>query len=594
MVGMHRVNRESVGVDGARLGFLVLLALGPNGCGGGHSSGASSGGGAGSSSDEGGILYAQGPPSSGDDDSGDVATGASSEASAEASVDASAETSLDGSADAEADTFTCDATLSPREAPCVINDAFAVFVAPPSSVDGGIGGSDVGGNGSMALPFATIGNALANLGGKSRVLVCNGVYSEAVSIDAAHSASLYGGLSCAAAASAGAGGLVWRYEGGVAEVRPAAAARAALTISGAPGPLAIEDMGFESPSTQAQDSSGAGASSIAAWISSSVVSFSRVVVTADDAGNGADGTTLVNYDPGAPTAPAPVNSVDALSQTCPPGAMSPPADSTAGGQGAIGGPMGLPGSAYPAPVATAPRDGLGGLGDQDQETYAEPGHDGADGFARNAGMRPSSLGTLSSTGWSPTSGEDGAAGTPGQGGGGGGRTLLSGSTTVYHFGGGGGTGGCGGGGGSGGKGGGASVALFSVSSNVMLTACQLVSNQAGKGGNGGLGAPGQAGSVGRVVDYSGSGGMGGNGAGGSGGAGGTGGVSAGIMYRGSEPTRDAATIISLGHGLGLGAAGDRGYAGEGGGNASGLGVGGLDGAVGLPGAYFAVHDVDAP
>jgi hypothetical protein len=582
MVGMHRVNRESVGVDRARLGVLVLLALGPNGCGGSHSSGASSGGGAGSSSDEGGILFAQGPPSSGDDDSGDVAT--------DAPLDASAETSLDGSADAEADTFTCDATLSPREAPCVINDAFAVFVAPPSSVDGGMGGSDVGGNGSMALPFATIGKALANLGGKSRVLLCNAVYPEAVSIDVAHSASLYGGLSCAA--TAGAGGLVWRYEGGVAEVRPAAAAPAALTISGAPGPLAIEDMGFESPSTQVQDSSGAGASSIAAWIGSSVVSFSRVVLTADDAGNGADGTMLVNYDPGAPTAPAPVNSVDALSQACPPGTMSPPADSTAGGQGAIGGPMGLPGSAYPAPLATAPRDGLGGLGDQGD--YAEPGHDGADGFARNAGIRPSSLGTLSGTAWSPTPGGDGAAGTPGQGGGGGGRILVPGSTTIYDFGGGGGTGGCGGGGGTGGKGGGASVALFSVSSTVMLTACQLVSNQAGKGGNGGLGAPGQAGSLGRQVLYSGSGGMGGNGAGGSGGAGGTGGVSAGIMYRGSEPTRDAATIISLGHGLGLGAAGDRGNAGEGGGNASGLGTGGIDGAVGLPGAYFAVHDVDAP
>jgi hypothetical protein len=585
MFGVHLGGEGSFGAC-RRIVILALVAAAICRCGGGSSQNAASTSGSSGddNSDDGGLIFARAPSSAADDDA--------SEASSDASPAPSPEGSLDAASEAEADTFTCDPTQTPKDAPCIINDAYGVFVAPPASVDGGpdggLGGSDDTGDGTMALPFATIGKALQNLNGKSRVMICSGIYPEGVSIDAAHAASLYGGLSCAA----GVNGLAWHYTGAVAEARPAAADRAALTISGVSGSLAIEDMGFEAPDTQAQDPSGAGLSSIAAWVNDSTVSFARVVLTAGDGGKGADGATLVNYDPSAPVAPAPVNSIDALAQVCPPGAMSPPADSTMGGYGSAGGPMGLPGAAYPATVGTAPRDGLGGVSNYGD--YAFPGDDGADGSPRSAGVASTSFGILSSTAWLPAPGGDGSAGSPGQGGGGGGSLPIPPSTTVFYFGGAGGTGGCGGGGGGGGKGGGASVALFSIGSMVTLTTCKLVSNQAGDGGDGAVGGRGQAGSLGHAVLYAGNGGMGGNGAGGSGGAGGTGGISAGIVYQGSKPVSDATTMISLGHGRGAGAAGLGGGVGVGGANASGDAPDGSAGGLGLPGAYLTTYEVVAP
>jgi hypothetical protein len=577
--------------------FLALFAAVLCQCSGSSRSTASGGSGSGTTttgddtSDDGGLIFARGPSNSPSDD-----TSEASSASPDSSSTASSEASLEGSAAQEADTFTCDPTETPKDAACIINDAYGVFVAPPSSiggveggVEGGPGGSDDAGNGTMAQPFATITKALQNLNGKSRVFICTGVYPEGVAIDTSHAASLYGGLTCAV----GPNGLTWRYTGAAAEARPTAEGRAALTISGVSGPLAIEDMGFEAPDTQDQDASGAGLSSIAAWVSNSTVSFSRVVLTAGDAGHGGYGTTLVNYDVTAPIAPAPVNTTDPLSQVCPPGAMSPPADSTRGGEGSLGFPMGSAGSVYPPPMAvTPPYDGLGGVSNYGD--YAFPGDDGAGGYARSGGIAPTSLGSLTTTAWLPSPGGDGAAGTPGQGGGGGGSLPVSSGSTVYYFGGAGGTGGCGGGGGTGGKGGGASVALFSVGSAVTLTTCQLVSNQAGDGGNGGSGGPGQAGSAGHVVLYSGNGGAGGNGAGGSGGAGGTGGLSAGIVYQGSLPVSDVTTTISLGHGIGAGAAGFGGNSGNGAGSGADGVADGKPGANGLAGAYFTVHDADSP
>jgi hypothetical protein len=589
MLGAHPLGSRSL-CAGRNLAILALFAAALCRCSGASSRSTANGGnGSGTSasgddtSADGGLIFARGPSSSPSDDASEA-----SSASPDASSSASFEASLEASSEQEADAFTCDPTLTPKDAACIISDAYGVFVAPPAPFDGGLGGSDDAGNGTMAQPFATLGKALQSLNGKSRVMVCSGVYPEQVAIDAAHAASLYGGLTCAV----GPNGFTWRYTGAVAEARPATADRAALTISGVSGPLAIEDMGFEAPATQDQDPSGAGLSSIAAWVSNSTVSFSRVVLLAGDAGKGADGNTMVNYDPIAPIAPGPVSSTEPASQVCPPGAMSPPADSTMGGRGSLGGPMGLPGTAYPMVTGTAPRDGQGGVsgfGD-----YAFPGDDGADGYARNAGVASTVLGTLSSAAWLPSAGGDGGAGTPGQGGGGGGSLPVSGSSSVFNFGGAGGTGGCGGGGGSGGKGGGASVALFSIGSTVTLTTCQLVSNQAGDGGDGGAGGPGQLGSAGYVVLYSGNGGAGGNGAGGSGGAGGTGGLSAGIVYQGSLPVSDATTTIGLGHGAGAGAAGLGGDIGLGATDSAGDRPDGNAGAPGLSGAYFTVHDADSP
>ena len=64
---------------------------------------------------------------------------------------------------------------SPHDDPCVIDDAYGVFVAPVAN-----GGSDATGNGTRAAPYATLGKALAGLHGKSRVYVCDASYAERV------------------------------------------------------------------------------------------------------------------------------------------------------------------------------------------------------------------------------------------------------------------------------------------------------------------------------------------------------------------------------------------------------------------------------
>src|SRR5260221_7004756 len=93
----------------------------------------------------------------------------------------------DGAADVAIDRFVCDRTKDPKDAPCVLDEAYGVFVASPEGIDGGMdasedGGTPVSGDGSMSRPYATIGQALANLGSKARIYVCNGSYSEQVTI----------------------------------------------------------------------------------------------------------------------------------------------------------------------------------------------------------------------------------------------------------------------------------------------------------------------------------------------------------------------------------------------------------------------------
>ena len=529
-----------------RSAAVVFVAVGLSQCSGGSSpasSGSVSGSTASGAVDDGGLIFAVPAPGP------------------------------EAGADAAADTFGCNPMLTPKDAACILDDAYGVFVAPPAA-DGGAGGSDVSGNGTMALPYATIGTALKNLNGKSRVYLCGGTYPEQVTLDEAHAASLYGGLTCAA----GASGLTWRYEGTVAQVRPSVADRPAITVSAGPTPIAIEDVGIESPATHVQDPTGAGQSSIAAWVDKSTVSFARVVLTAGDAANGADGTTLDNYERTVPP-PGPQANGDPARQTCPPGAISPPGDGTLGGHGAVASPSGGDGVSFPPTTGAPPFDGKGGVFDMTSGNPS-PGDDGASGFARSGGAAALVLGVLSDSSWAPSAGGDGRAGTPGQGGGAGGG-LPNGvpDSGAFYPGGAGGVGGCGGGGGTGGKGGGASVALFSVSSMVTLTACQLTSAQAGNGGKGGSGDIGQPGGPPAFQAMGGHGGRGGAGAGGSGGAGGTGGLSAGVAYRGAEPIRDASTAIQVSHGAGAGQPGVGGQAGLGPSS-------GKVGAAGLAGAYF--------
>src|SRR5580704_4748625 len=138
-------------------------------------------------------LSCRGQLSNACDEFGTCAPSARADASVEASIDAS----------------SCDPTKDPKDEPCVLDDAYGVFVASSAGVDEGADAGEVGvdsgsGDGSMSQPYATITQALANLGSKTRIYVCNGVYNEQVNVTAA--VSLFGGLSCAAG--------VWAYEVG--------------------------------------------------------------------------------------------------------------------------------------------------------------------------------------------------------------------------------------------------------------------------------------------------------------------------------------------------------------------------------------------
>jgi hypothetical protein len=128
--------------------------------------------------------------------------------------DAMAEGSGDSRLDEPA---MCDPTAAPKDNPCVLDDAYGIFVGPMSLTDAQAASGDANdlttlADGTMARPYLTIGQALANLGAKTRIYICNGIYAEQVRI--ASAVSLYGGLSCLPGPAA----LAWQYVGGTAEV----------------------------------------------------------------------------------------------------------------------------------------------------------------------------------------------------------------------------------------------------------------------------------------------------------------------------------------------------------------------------------------
>jgi len=90
------------------------------------------------------------------------------------------EATADGSTNAAIDNFVCDPSKEPKDDPCVLDDAYGLFVAASAradmELDAGDGGAPPSGaDGSMSHPYATIGQALANLGNKTRIYVCNGI-----------------------------------------------------------------------------------------------------------------------------------------------------------------------------------------------------------------------------------------------------------------------------------------------------------------------------------------------------------------------------------------------------------------------------------
>jgi hypothetical protein len=481
-------------------------------------------------------------------------------ADADASLSALADASVDANADAS-DGFVCELTASPHDAPCVLNTASGIFVAPAWA-----GGADTSANGSMVAPYLTIGYALAHLTAASRVYVCAGTYAEAMTLTAA--ADVYGGLQCSDA------GAAWAYvDGGRSQV-VAPANGIALVVSGADGGVDLEDMAFAAPDASGQDDAGNGLSSLAALVRNSSVTFRRCVFTAGSGANGADGATGANFEGAVAQDGQLANDAgiggDGGVAVCGDGTSSQGGN---GGNGTLAGgtPNAGNGGAMPPPPVNLilGLDGIGGQGG----VRCSSGDDGANGLATPGGDAGAFLGDLTALGWTPTQGKPGGSGKPGQGGGGGGAKNLLGGT-------GGGAGGCGGFGGAGGGGGGGSIALACLAGSVTLDDCVLTTSSGGAGGRGGDGQPGQGGGLSPAVPGTCSGGYGGNGAGGSGGAGGTGGIAACVVY-------DMASSVAGTPLCTLGAAGAAGVGGAGqlgGTNALGTGASGSDGGAGLSGA----------
>ena len=178
----------------------------------------------------------------------------------------------------EADALSCTADKSPSSQPCLIDDAFGVFVSAS--------GND-GASGAKSEPTKTVteGIARALATGKSRVFICQGIYTEQVVLDAQHDGvSLYGGFDCLQG---------WAWTGGKTQV-VAPAARSALQIDSTSKPPSIEDVTFVAPDGVGQDASGAGNSSVAAFVHHANAILRRVVLIAGKGADGAAGTDGVD------------------------------------------------------------------------------------------------------------------------------------------------------------------------------------------------------------------------------------------------------------------------------------------------------------
>jgi len=447
------------------------------------------------------------------------------------------------------DGATCNATKSPSQDPCVVDDALGVFVAP-SGQPGAAGTKD--------SPLPRIEDAIAMAASAhKRVYVCVGRYDELVTLDGTSDGiALYGGLDCANGwAYVGGGSAEGGAEAGASALTTVAPgqAGAALTISRVAIGVTVEDFAFV-PAAGANP----GDSSVAVVVDGSTnVTIRRCTLSAGAAADGSNASVVsatpetdggasddagiesgAQGDAFAETMDA--NATDAGSRAAVPWEGGSPAGGNAtaltpgaGASNACGSVVSTGGNGGP-PAA----DG-GAVGTSDNPPYGMPykracdpdgyGSAGRSGDAGAPGSGASTWARFDSTGWLPTPGQPGSAGAIGEAGGGGASLDNSGG------GGGGGPGGCGGVGGAGGQGGGSSIALLLVASRTLiLDDCTLNASDAGNGGTGGAGQPGQPGGGGGGGYGSGcAGGQGGNGGGGGGGGGGAGGLSAGVVWTAS-------------------------------------------------------------
>ncbi|WP_437279877.1 hypothetical protein WME90_04790 [Sorangium sp. So ce375] len=442
----------------------------------------------------------------------------------------------------------------PTEDASTVTEECAVFASASA---------EPGGDGTKAMPYASLAEAVANANGK-RVLACaSGAFAESVTIEAG--VEVIGGFDCGAA---------WTWNEGARSSIEGPVSEIALTLTeGASGAK------VRSFSVRAASATEPGGSSIGVAVADVEAELAQVDVTAGDGMDGAKGETPAE----APQAGAPAGAVGnacGLVLGGDPGVTTCEDGETTGGRGGRGGTPGLEDGngmrgedGAPLPEENPDEYGLGGAGQTNAAGNCRRGEDGGPGGAGVAGLAGSGT-TLTLDGIAGGDGGTGTFGKKGQGGGGGGGAKAGlfcavDAGTVEGpgaSGGGGGAGGCGGKGGGGGKAGGSSVGILSLGTKPMLTDVTVAVGKAGKGGDGAAGKAGAAGGTGAAGGESSGqgdsrrgcqGGNGGDGGRGGFGAGGRGGHAVGIAYAAAPGAAPAAQFTP-------GTAGDGGSAAPGG------------------------------
>ena len=438
----------------------------------------------------------------------------------------------------------CDRSGSPSADACLVDERFAVFVAPEG---------DDAADGTRAEPVATIGHAIELAQDQNKIVIaCAGVFDERIALD--DGLRIYGGFACPGDSGAR---RPWTYDEGTKTTVAPSARGAALEARDVTKAIVVEDFAFD-----VLDAVEPGESSIAAFVvRASDVTFRRVTILAGNGRRGADGTRAGFVYPTAldlkgKDGGASIGGASEFCTMCPgtfrsrPGSGGDPTNDN-GGEGQ---PI------YDDDEEEGPHEGGGGVAASACDAGGT-GLRGAQGFFGSSAVGAVSLGTLTTARWFPAPGSDGFDGFPGQGGGGGAGKPGGG-------GGSGGCGGCAGRGGGGGQGGGASIGLVAIDSSIALEHSEIRAAQAGAAGAGAPGQTGQApGGVGGIGFGSGSdrgcnGGFGGPGGDGGPGGGGAGGISVGILYSGEAPALGDLNTITPGlpgaKGVGGGSRGEAG------------------------------------
>lgn len=416
--------------------------------------------------------------------------------------------------------------------PAIVRDDCFVFASA---------GAAPGGNGTKALPFASVQAALDSTWAYGTGVITCADQEFAEEVVVFQGAKLYGGFDCSS----------WGWKPDARTTISPAPGKVPLRLTGGTTGLWTELRGLRAVARDAVDP---GQSSIAAIFDRGQDKLDVVVTHCDfAAGNGAPGakgtTPVATGADGEAGNPGGAGCAGALST--PGGALKANlcgADFSQGGSGGVGtaslgnGGDGSPGKQAPLAPEPAGKNGAGGKGEGAMSCVA--GSEGAPGDAGAPGLGAAGSGQIDATGYLGIAGSaGGSGGKPGQGGGGGGGAKAGHCAGQPTFagpgGGGGGSGGCGGPPGGGGGPGGASIGLLSFQASLTLTHVKITSSAGGSGGDGGDGHAGALGGNGGPTagdtPFACVGGTGGKGGVGGPGGGGLGGYSIALALVGGFP-----------------------------------------------------------